>query len=155
MFIKNGVRWNKPYSRGTTEIDGVRYPNTVWDDPAFRTAQGISTIPDPVFTGDDETFYTRTDTDTAPYTTWERKPDAVIADIKNERLLQRIDSMERNVMLPRVTREFMLASFIASLPEGTDPMTNIGYKRMKELDDEIKALRQQIVTTPVAHINEP
>ena len=62
MFIKDNKRWNKPYSRGTTEIDGVRYPNTVWDDPTFRAAQGVTEIPDPQLPEgvSDETHYIHT-----------------------------------------------------------------------------------------------
>lgn len=153
MFIKDNKRWSKPYSKGTTEIDGVRYPNTVWDKPEFLAAQGVTEIPDPQLPEGvtDETHYITT-LNEAPWLQWTPKSEEQIQQTKNGKLQAQIDSEERSTMLPRVTREFMLAAFVASLPEGTDPMTNIGYKRMKELDDKIKALRQQIITIPAPEV---
>ena len=57
-----------------------------------------------------------------------------------------IDSMERTTLLPRVTREFMLAAFAAqAAAAGVDPMSNIGYARLKALDEQISTLRKEIV----------
>lgn len=145
MFIdKNQKRWNKPYSKGTTEIDGVRYPNTVWDDPAFRAAQGITEIPDPQLPEGvtDETHYIHT-LNAPPYLEWTEKPQEQLDQLHNSKVQQQIDSEERNAMLPRVTREFMLAAFEAqAAAAGADPMLNVGYARMKELDTKIADLRR-------------
>ena len=151
MFIDaNQKRWAKPYSQGTTEINGVRYPNTVWDDPAFRAEQGITEIADPQLPEGvtDETHYIHT-LNEPPYLQWTPKSDEQLAQQKNAKLQQQIEAEERNAMLPRVTREFMLAAFAAqAAAAGVDPMTNVGFARMKELDEKIKALRQQIVVMP-------
>jgi hypothetical protein len=54
--------------------------------------------------------------------------------------------MESSTMLPRVVREFMLAAFAAqAAAAGADPMSNLGYKRMKEMDDTIKAERAKLL----------
>jgi hypothetical protein len=148
MFIKDNRRWNKPYSKGTTEIDGVRYPNTVWDDPTFRASQGITEIPDPQLPEgvSDETHYI-THQDTEPYIVCTPKSAQQITQQNNAKLQQQIESEERNTMLPRVTREFMLGFTEAQFtPEQL--ALNVGYKRMKELDEKIKALRGQIVAVP-------
>lgn len=145
MLTKDNSRWNKPYSQGTTEIDGVRYPNTVWDDPDFRAAQGITEIPDPQLPEgvNDENHYIHT-LNEPPYLQWTPKSPEQITQQNNAKLQAQIESEERNAMLPRVVREFMLAAFISALPQGADPMAHQGYKRLKELDDKIGGLRRSI-----------
>lgn len=71
---------------------------------------------------------------------------AEIADKNNQSINNQIGSMEKATLLPRVTREFMLAAFAAqAAAAGIDPMTNVGYARMKALDEEIAALRRKLI----------
>jgi hypothetical protein len=60
-----------------------------------------------------------------------------------------IDALEREVILPRVTREFMLAQMEAvAASQGVTPeqlrAINYGYRRVKEFDEQIEALRGQL-----------
>ena len=62
-----------------------------------------------------------------------------------EAIRAQIDTLEKTSLLPRVTREFMLLSFASTAAGmGVDPMTNVGYAKVKELDDQIAALRAQL-----------
>lgn len=68
-----------------------------------------------------------------------------IAQMEKAQVQAQIDALEFNAMLPRVTREFMLTAFAAqAAAAGVDPMTNFGYKKVKELDDQIAALRAKL-----------
>ena len=59
-----------------------------------------------------------------------------------ESIRAEIDQLERESLLPRVTREFMLLSFATTAAGmGVDPMTNVAYVKVKELDDRIALLR--------------
>lgn len=54
-----------------------------------------------------------------------------------------IAALEASQMLPRITREFMLQSLEAQYaPEQL--AQNLGYTRLKALDEQIKALREQL-----------
>lgn len=78
------------------------------------------------------------------------QPEAVSA-------LQRIESLEREHLLPRATREFMLTFMEATAiqqgaGQGLAPEEaiaalragNSGYRKVKELDEEIQSLRGEI-----------
>lgn len=53
-----------------------------------------------------------------------------------------IETLEAQQLLPRITREFMLASFEqAAAAAGIDPMINVGYAKLKEFDTQIAVLR--------------
>jgi len=63
---------------------------------------------------------------------------------------QQIDALERESMIPRITREFMLAQAVmtaASQNITADQLyqMNIGYRKLKDLDNQIAALRNLIV----------
>lgn len=63
---------------------------------------------------------------------------------------QQINTLEQQSMIPRVTREFMLAQVVAdAAAQGIDESTlyanNIGYRKLKDLNTQIVALRSQIV----------
>lgn len=124
--------------------DGTRYGNLT--DPAVRAAVGVVEIPDPVAPDDysDATYY-RTEQDDAPYVVYTRKSDDQIAQARAAAILSKIAALEAQTLLPRVTREFMLIQFSAvASSQGVDPMTNVAYKKVKELDDQIAALRSQL-----------
>ena len=64
---------------------------------------------------------------------------------------EQIAALESASMLPRVAREFMLAGIELEGARQVPPITpsqlyaaNIGYKRLKDLDDEIAALRASL-----------
>ncbi len=64
--------------------------------------------------------------------------DPVVRDIKSE-----IAQLESTQLMPRVTREFMLAyAMTVYTPE--ELALNIGFAKLKAFDDEIKALRDQL-----------
>lgn len=63
--------------------------------------------------------------------------------------LRQIDALERQNMIPRVTREALLAYavFIAQsggVPEAQLYAENIAYRKMKDFDAQIAALRAQL-----------
>jgi len=62
-----------------------------------------------------------------------------------EAIRAEIDQLERENLLPRVVREYMLlnAEMVAAA-NNLDPMENIGYRKVKELDLAIAALRSQL-----------
>jgi hypothetical protein len=56
-----------------------------------------------------------------------------------------IDTLEAQQLLPRITREFMLSAAEAQAKAaGVDPMTNVGYAKLKEFDTQIAGLRGQL-----------
>jgi hypothetical protein len=60
-------------------------------------------------------------------------------------VLDQIETMEKDQMLPRITREFMLLQFQAvAAAQGVDPMTNAAYVKLKQFDDQIATLRASI-----------
>lgn len=141
IFVSsNGTRVNihAPY-----EYNDVRYPNLT--NPQDREVIGISELPEPLAPEDySEKFYYRTEQDTFPYVVYTKKSEEQIQQIQRDELLNKIDSLEREYMLPRPTREFMLLQMEAlAASQGIDPMDNIGYARVKEFDNQIRDLRTQ------------
>ena len=62
-----------------------------------------------------------------------------------EAIKAQIDTLERKEMLPRLVREYMLADAEQKARAlGIDPMTNYGYARLKEFDQLISSLREQL-----------
>lgn len=141
MFVKDGKRFSIDVSH---EINGIVYTSIHFRDPVLREQFGIIEIPDPVPPIDfsDDVYYV-THQDESPFTVWTKKPQEQIDQAHNNRVQQVIDTEERNTMLPRATREFMLAAFEAqALAAGVDPILNAGYVKMKELDTKIADLRR-------------
>ena len=142
MFTLNSKRIN-PDAPLTTP-DGVTYANL--RDPSVREQLGVQEIPDPVPPADfsDETYY-RTEQDDAPYVVYTRKSDEQIEQARKARIQAQIDALEAQTLIPRVTREFMLGAFEAqAAAAGVDPMLNFAYSKVKELDNQIAALRSQL-----------
>lgn len=59
---------------------------------------------------------------------------------------ERIDALERETMLPRPVRDFMLIAMeVEAAKQGITPeqlrLANPGYRKVKELDEQIAALR--------------
>lgn len=137
MFIhKQTLKRINPYA--PVQIDGVRY--------ASYPLELLDEIPDPQPPEDysEDTHY-RTEQDDAPYVVFTRKSDEQIEQARRAKIQAQIDSLERESLLPRVAREFMLVQFaLAAANVGADPMANFGYRKVKELDDQIAGLREQL-----------
>jgi hypothetical protein len=145
MFIdinKRVVNIYAPY----TNFEGTIFGNLT--NPAVRELLGIVEIPEPTPPEDysSDTYY-RTEQEFEPYVVYTKKSDEQIKQIADAKVQAQIDFLESSTMLPRVTREFMLLSFAAQAAAQTppvDPMTSVAYKKLKELDDQIAALRSQL-----------
>lgn len=69
-------------------------------------------------------------------------------DLHNADIDAQIDTLERGALLPRGVREFILPSMVKigtdlGLTEEQLYAQQPGYKRLKDFDDQIKALRAQ------------
>ena len=61
-------------------------------------------------------------------------------------IIAQITQLEDQQLLPRISREFMLLSFATqAAAAGVDPNANIAYVKLKEFDDQITALRNQLI----------
>lgn len=74
---------------------------------------------------------------------------AIVLPTQNEIIQSQIDALEKQTMLPRVTREFMLAQTVitaqmAGVDEPTLYTSNVGYRKVKDMDAQIAALRAQL-----------
>lgn len=57
-----------------------------------------------------------------------------------------IDMLESQQLLPRISREFMLLDFAQkAAAAGVDPTLNVAFVKLKAFDDQITALRDQLV----------
>ena len=120
------------------------------DTPEIRQRAGVVEIPDPVPPEDysDETYY-RTEQDTDPYVIYTKKSDEQLAQLAKSKAFNKIDNLERTSMVPRAVREFMLAvalkeAVAAGLTEEQLVAVNPGYRKTKQLDAEIAALRDML-----------
>jgi hypothetical protein len=137
MFIDQDtlrrININAPY-KGRSKLD----------TPEIRAELGVIEIPDPA-RGNDEVEYTQ-EIDEPPYIVITPKSPEQLAQQASDKARSTIAAMESSTMLPRVVREFMLVAFAAqAAAAGADPMENLGYKRMKEMDDTIKAERAKLL----------
>lgn len=69
--------------------------------------------------------------------------------IQSPKPADQIAELERQTMLPRITREFILASVeLEASKEGITPeqlyTSNVGYQRLKDLDAQIRVLRAML-----------
>jgi hypothetical protein len=111
------------------------------DTPEIRQRAGVIEIADPVPPDDysDETYY-RTEQDAAPYVVFTKKSDEQLAELAKSKARSAIESKEREALMPRATREFMLTFMELNLtPEQL--ALNHGYVKVKAFDEEVKALR--------------
>ena len=69
------------------------------------------------------------------------KDPEVVAALKLSEVNARIDLLERETLLPRATREFMLLFMESSFP-AESLAVNPGYQRVKAFDLKIKAVRE-------------
>lgn len=146
MFTLNNKSINI-YAPFTT-ADGTRYGNLT--DPAVRELVGVVEIPDPVPPEDysDETYY-RTEQDDAPYVVFTRKSDEQVAQARAAKIQAQIDSMERESLVARPVREYMILDMEAKAIAAGYTLEQLreqqhGYRRVKEFDEQIQALRAQL-----------
>lgn len=126
------------------EFGGIRYQNL--RDPHVRNIVGVFEVEEPEAPVDyEEKFWYKTEQQTAPYVVYTKKSDEQILEIKRSELKNKIDSLEREQMLPRVLREFTLgAAELQAAAAGVDPMDNFAYRKLKEFDNTIRDLRTQL-----------
>ena len=146
MFTLNDKRIN--IDAAFTTADGITYANL--RDPAVREQLGVQEIADPLPPEDysDETYY-RTEQDEAPYVVFTRKSDEQIEQARKARIQSQIDAMERDALLARPAREFMLLQMEAiAAGQGVTPEQlreqHYGYRKVKEFDETIAALRASL-----------
>jgi len=86
-------------------------------------------------------------TDYAQYLQWLSEGNAPLpADpvpVYVEPVAEQIIRLEREQMLPRISREFMLA-YLEAIYTPEQLAENIAYTKLKAFDDSIKALRSQL-----------
>lgn len=142
IYTLNGKRINI-HARFTAE-DGTHGIDLT--RPENREKYGIEEHPELQAPEDySDKLYYRTEQDEAPFVVYTRKSDEQIAQANRAEVQAQIDALEREAMLPRVAREFMLIQFQAvAAAQGVDPMENFGYRKVKELDDKINALRASL-----------
>lgn len=106
-----------------------------YDFPAADLELSNVVVVEPVPPNDNRVTFVVTD----------KHPDVVNAVVK-DRLHKQIRDMEREAMMPRSVREFMLASVEkeSKLPSVQLLATNAAYRKDKEFDEQIAALRAQM-----------
>ena len=119
-------------------------------DAATRAALNMTEVPRIDVPPADRDNYARTEAynGTEIVATYSRLADAEIKVRTNARIETDIQSLERREMLPRVTREFTLQLIVATAAgQGlTEPQlyaVQAGYKKLKDFDAQIVALRGQ------------
>jgi hypothetical protein len=107
------------------------------DTPEIREAVGVIEIAEPSPPEDysDETYY-KSEQDDFPYIIYTRKPQEQIDQMLKAKALAAIDAIERNSILPRLTREYML-----ELPGAA---SKPWFAKVKALDDDVTAERAKI-----------
>jgi hypothetical protein len=116
-------------------------------DPQDRAELGVEEVPDPILPTPPEHYWISEEADGS--VTVIKKTDEQINEIENHKTRAHIEQEERNTMLPRAVREFILAAMVdkaASLgvDEPTLYTTNPGYKKLKDFDESIKTLRGKL-----------
>lgn len=78
--------------------------------------------------------------DEAPYINWIEKPARQLAQANNADILRYIDALERQSLMPRAMREFLLGQ--------ADAAQQPWYAKVKGIDDQIVALKAGLVEVP-------
>lgn len=148
MFILSSTQRRINIDAPYTTADGITYANL--RDPAVRSLLGVQEIADPLPPEDysEETYY-RTEQDEAPYVVFTRKSDEQIEQARKARIQSQIDALEGTSMIPRVTREFMLLTMEKEAVAAGFTLEDLrashyAYRKVKELDEQIAALRGQL-----------
>lgn len=130
--------------------DGTQYPGA-WDKSAIEGLQIVTETLQPDAATNHVYGYSVEMVDGVPVQVWDvaaKTPDELLLESNNATLVQ-IDTLERSSMIPRVIREFTLAqTVITAQAAGVDEPTlyagNIGYRKLKDLNTQIEALRDSL-----------
>lgn len=138
------IREGNPFT-----IDGVQYPSN-WlnlSTPEQKTALGLVEVTTVGTREDDRYFYVSEELVGAERRIINTPKSAEqIAEMERAQKLSEIDRLEREAMVPRVVREFMLAEAERRAIEAGHTIEELraghfGYRKTKELDEQIAALR--------------
>lgn len=80
---------------------------------------------------------------------WQAEQPQPVAETPQQIILQKIDSIERQTLMNRATREFMLAlAEQQGVATGLSPTqlyaANVAYRTVKDVDNQIVALRSKL-----------
>ena len=149
MFIKDGKRFEICNAH---TIDDVQYPMQFFAREDNRLSVGVIEIPDPV-RGNDEIEYTH-EIDEAPYNIITPKSQEHLAAQHKAKALTELTEMEREALMPRVTREFLIAATLmqatqlgisqASLLDPLDPAFSPGFAKMWDFNQKTIELRKKL-----------
>jgi len=144
MFIwKDTLKRCNPYQQyvDAAGTQYVRVPQELYEE-----------IPDPA-RGNDEIEYTQ-EINEAPYIVITPKSQEQLDQQRKAKALAELEAAERSTLLPRVTREFMIAYFIKAAAEAgitpmqlldpTDAHYSPGFKKMHDFNEQTKALRAKL-----------
>lgn len=134
-----------------TTPEGTTYGNL--RNPEDRVTVGVVEIDEDPMPEDfsDETHFRTEDWEATqrPYICYPRKPDEMIAATQRAKVQAQIDALEGSNPMARATREFMILTMekeaVAAGFTVEDLRANhFGYRKVKELDEQIADLRGQI-----------
>ena len=128
------------------EINGVQYPAN-WlnlSTPDDKAAHGLVEVVT-VGTREDERTHVVTEelVDGELRIINTPKPAEMLAEAAKQQAKAEIERLEREQMLPRATREFML-TFMELNASAEVLAANYGYRAVKAFDEDIKRLRAQL-----------
>lgn len=104
------------------------------DTPEIRAAVGVIEIPDPLPPDDfSDDIYFRSESEDAPYVIYTKKPDKQIVEAHNKKVWQQIDAVEKESLMPRQLRDFLLGQ--------TSAEKQPWYKKVKSVDDQVIELK--------------
>ena len=140
------VQQGQPFTFGDTN-----YPAAYTQDPASMVNLGFTELTRVDVPPEDsaENYYRHETREGAVITaTYTRKSDEQIKQQNNSKIDAQIAAAETQQLLPRVVREFLLASAVKEaaalgLTEEQLYAANIGYRKMKDANTAIAALRAQ------------
>lgn len=142
IFTATGKRAN-PYARYTDE-QGTQYPQV--------PMELLTEIPDPV-RGNDEIEYTQ-EIDDAPYLIVTPKSQEQLDQQRKSKALAELTALEQANLMPRVTREFLIQSFVLTaagqgitkeqLLDPNDSHYAPGFKKMWEFNLKTIELRAKL-----------
>lgn len=122
------------------------------DTPEIRERAGLIEIPDPV-RGNDEIEYTQ-EINEAPYVIITPKSQEQIDAQNKAKALAELTALEQANLLPRVTREFLIAVTVqqaatlgltvTQLLDANDPAFSPGFKKMWDFNEQTKVLRGKL-----------
>lgn len=125
-------------------LDGVMYPSN-WISQATLKEKAELGIEDVVTVGqreDEQLFFVSEELIDGEIriTNTPRQQEDIDRAIQNRKMAE-VNYLESVNMMPRVLREFIILQYenIAK-QDGVDPMEIYGYKKVKELDDQIKTI---------------